>query len=187
MKEFLRSIFSALLWALMAVLLFLTAGGIYQRAVKPESYTGFFGIGYAVVVSGSMRPVFEVDDMILYQERARSEYREGDIIVYVRQEAGKEPMLITHRTIEVGGDHVVTKGDANTIADEPVPFGQVVGRVVWRVPKIGKVVTFMHTWKGLAAAGGIILLLLLLNILLDRRSRKKLPVRTPSGEQFIEY
>ena len=86
MKSFFSSVLNALLWAVMALLIFMVLSGVVQRYFGHSS-NGLFGIGYAVVVSGSMEPNIHVDDMIIYHEHPADDYQVGDVIVY-RRNAG---------------------------------------------------------------------------------------------------
>ncbi|MDE5984392.1 MAG: signal peptidase I [Eubacterium sp.] len=95
-----------------------------------------FGIGAAVVLSGSMEPSISVDDMVLVREGGS--YQVGDVIVY---EA--DGMMITHRIYSKEDDTIVTWGDANPVADNPISIQQVKGTVVAVIPKIGVLVRFI--------------------------------------------
>lgn len=95
-----------------------------------------FGMGAAVVLSGSMEPNISVDDMVLVREGGS--YQVGDVIVY---EA--DGMLITHRIYSKEADTVVTWGDANPVADAPIRVEQIKGTVVAVVPKIGVLIRFV--------------------------------------------
>ena len=189
MKDFLNTVFSAIAWVVILVLLFLVTSGIYQYFLSPKPYNGFLGIGYAVVVSGSMEPNIRINDLILYQDHARADYQVGDPIVYVRDAGTPDEMLITHRIVEINGNDLVTRGDANRISDSPITFDDVVGRVVFRVPYIGVAVGFVKTPAGMWVALGFVVLLIILNLtisLLQSKKRKHV-VQTVMGEQIIRY
>lgn len=89
-----------------------------------------FGYGFAVVLSGSMEPALEVNDMIVVRES--QDYQVGDIIVY---QSGRT--LVTHRVIQIDGSQVITQGDANNTADQPVDAAFVKGVVIGRIPAVG--------------------------------------------------
>ncbi len=102
-----------------------------------------FGYSAAVIVSGSMEPSLSVDDLIL--NRAQSSYGAGDIITFRRGSS-----LITHRIVEVTEAGYITKGDANNTADlDAVAAEEVVGRVVGRLPYVGKVLALLKTPPGM--------------------------------------
>ena len=175
MKFFLKTLFSAILWAIVAILLLFVGSGLFQRIVNRDGYTGLFGIGYAVVVSGSMKPVFQENDMIIYQAHDRSDYKTGDIVVFVRDRGTEDEILITHRLIGISEDQLITKGDANSISDKPIKWDQLVGRVVFLIPGVGKAVEFLRTPAGLILSVAVIVVLSVINLLpvLGKRSKKK--------------
>jgi len=97
-----------------------------------------FGVGAAVVLSGSMEPEFSKGDLIFVKEE--TEYDLNDIVVYQ-----SEGSLVVHRIIEKDGGFVTTKGDANNVADDPVPLTAVKGRVLFWIPMLGTVVGFLKS------------------------------------------
>lgn len=187
MKDFLGILLNTILWVLIVILLFLVSNGIYQRVAKKNDYFGFFGIGTAVVVYGSMEPNLHVNDMVLYQKKDISEYEKGDIIIYKHSEKN-EIILITHRIQEVVGTEFQTKGDHNKDVDPwMVHEEDVVGRIVWRIPYIGGVVEFIKTPLGMVAAGIVVLLCIILNLSFSKHRRKKRAIDTVMGTQYIKY
>ena len=97
-----------------------------------------FGYGAAVVLSGSMEPEFSQGDLIIVKEA--DSLIEGEIVVY--QESG---MLIVHRIIDIDGETITTKGDANAVADNPIDRLAVKGEVVFSIPFIGTLVNLLKT------------------------------------------
>lgn len=100
-----------------------------------------FGYGAAVVLSGSMEPEFSKGDLIVVKEA--DSFKVDDIVVF--QDTGD---LIVHRIIEKDGDTVVTKGDANDTADEPINVSVIKGKVLFHIPYVGTVVSFIKTPVG---------------------------------------
>ena len=101
-----------------------------------------FGIGGAVVLSGSMEPALSVDDLIFVRET--KDVSLGDIIVY---ESGSE--LIVHRVVALYEGGVVTQGDANNTPDDPVSTEQIKGKVIFSIPKAGKAVELLKSPLGI--------------------------------------
>lgn len=102
-----------------------------------------FGYGMAVVMSGSMRPALSIDDLIIV--RKTEELSVDDIVVF--QDVSS---LVVHRIVDIEGDTIITKGDANNIADKPVEVSQVKGKVIYALPMAGKIVNFLETPIGIA-------------------------------------
>ena len=112
-----------------------------------------FGIGAGVVLSGSMEPELSVNDLIIV--RRADEYSVGDVVVY--RSGG---MSVVHRVVSADDKTVVTKGDANNIADTPVSPSDISGKVVASLPKGGYVVNFLRSLPGVILVLGAALLML---------------------------
>jgi signal peptidase len=108
-----------------------------------------FGFGMSVVLSGSMEPELNVDDLVLIHET--KDITTGDIIVYE-----KNGELIIHRVIYVDQNTVITQGDANNVADDPFDISQVKGKLVGYIPGVGAIIRLIKmpvgTFALLAAA-----------------------------------
>ena len=115
---------SALLAVLLLCNLYTIAMRYFAGAVQPS----VFGWSWAVVISGSMAPEIEVNDMVIVHEQ--DSYAPGDIITY---ESGSS--VVTHRIIARTADGYITKGDSNNTEDMyPVPESAVIGAVAYVVP-----------------------------------------------------
>lgn len=97
-----------------------------------------FGVGASVVMSGSMSPTLEVNDLIVVQKKAS--YEVGDIVVY---QSGKT--LIVHRIIDLEENMITTQGDANNAADDPINVNTVKGEVVFHIPFLGAIINVLKT------------------------------------------
>ena len=101
-----------------------------------------------VVVTGrSMEPTLEQGDLLFVKAVDVEEVRVGDIVVFRRPDTGE---LVVHRVYEIvrgpGGEILLrTKGDNR---EEPdwwlVGEDELVGKVVYRLPAVGKVVLFVR-------------------------------------------
>lgn len=99
---------------------------------------GVFPVRPAVIYSGSMRPSFDVGDIVIIAKKNPSLLELGDVISF-RTSDSSIPTL--HRLIEIDGDGsnriFITKGDDNNHPDQPVKTEQVVGKVVLVIPRVG--------------------------------------------------
>ena len=95
-----------------------------------------FGYGMSVVLSGSMESRLSVDDLVII--KATDNYNVNDIVLF--QDGNS---LVIHRIIEIDGDTVTTKGDANNIADEPINKSQIKGVLVYDIAGLGAVVNIL--------------------------------------------
>lgn len=95
-----------------------------------------FGYGMSVVLSGSMEDRLSVDDLVII--KATDDYKVNDIVLYQDGDS-----LVIHRIIEIDGDIVTTKGDANNVADEPINKSQIKGVLVYDIAGLGAVVNIL--------------------------------------------
>lgn len=111
---------------------------------------GFLGVQPTIVYSGSMHPTMDVGDVAIIAKVPAEEIKKGDVILF---RSGNT--MVIHRVYDVYGEGdaklFITKGDANDAPDsEPVVPGQVMGKTVFIVPKIGWVpIAVKEALKGL--------------------------------------
>lgn len=112
-----------------------------------------FGYGMSVVLSGSMEPELSVGDLLIVKET--SDVKKNDVIVF---QDGRS--LVVHRVVEIDEKELITKGDANNTADQPIDRSVVKGKVICAIPYVGNVVSFLKTPVGtvLLLIGAIALL-----------------------------
>lgn len=144
-------------WAALLIAAGLTLGlSLYYGVIAKlagDALTMPFGTGAAVVLSGSMSPTLEVNDLVLVQEKEH--YEVGDIVVY---QSGNS--LVVHRVAALEGTQIITRGDANNVSDAPVDISAVKGTVVIRIPHLGAVINILKlpAVEILLLAGACILL-----------------------------
>lgn len=133
-----------ILFALVAVVLVNNVYTIIRRTAYNDKMPTFLGFSSAVVVSGSMEPEININDVVLAHKR--SEYKVGDIIVF---HDVKNDDYITHRIKEVTSNGYRTKGDNNDSYDiDLVKKENVVGAVYCVLPQFGVVSSFISTPMG---------------------------------------
>lgn len=111
-----------------------------------------FGMGMAVVLSGSMEPVLSIDDLIIV--KSDNEFRVGDVIVYQNNNR-----LVVHRIVSIDDEEIITKGDANDAEDKPILLENVKGKLVYHLEGFGKYVNFVKTPLGIGCVFIITILL----------------------------
>lgn len=165
--NWLGRIVSWLITALLAVLLTCNLYTIGVRCFTGAPQPAVFGWSWAVVISGSMEPEIQVNDMVIVHEEAS--YAVGDIITY---ESGDS--VVTHRIVGETAEGYITKGDANNTEDMyPVPQTAVIGKVVRVIPEIGLVIQYLKTPLGMTCMVLLGFLLIEIPYLLDRRKNEK--------------
>lgn len=151
MKKFLtvtsNVLFGIMLVVMVVLVFFLIMGKMHKDGVPKV-------VGYQmyIVLSGSMRPVFDAGSVLMVKPLLSQDVRTGDIITFKDPEDQKK--IITHRVMEVQegrkGMLFVTKGDANNAPDsKPVPGENVIGKVSLSVPYAGYLLDFAKSKKGL--------------------------------------
>jgi signal peptidase I len=80
------------------------------------------------VVSSSMWPKLSRGDIVIVRKTTDTDIKVGTVIVFQHENG-----LAVHRVIAMDEWSITTKGDANPVADTPILYNDVVGRV----PMIG--------------------------------------------------
>ncbi|HOK82386.1 MAG TPA: signal peptidase I [Clostridia bacterium] len=151
----------------LCVILFFSLYTAIARLAFKKDMPKVLGFSAAIVVTPSMSGTIEVNDMVIIQEK--DAYSEGDIITY--EKGGK---YITHRIVGAEGDLFVTKGDNNDSPDRPaVDKSQIVGKVVFVIPKIGKAIEFFRTPTGIVTLIAIGVILFYLPLLINKVTTRK--------------
>ena len=109
--------------------------------------------GAYVIISGSMEPIIHVRDAVVIRRVDADSIKVGDVVTYRSIDESYYGILITHRVVDIkyenGKKIYVTKGDANqTIDRSPIEAGQIYGKVVMRIPKIGYIKYFLVSSYG---------------------------------------
>lgn len=135
-----------------------------------EENTHILGIYMFNIVSESMEPTLNKNDLVLVQKCELSELQEGDIITFKQDDR-----TISHRIIDItkekGDFQFKTKGDNNEIADpDKVESGQVYGQVLFRVKGIGNIVSYIQNVRVFI---NIIIFAIIIYILVSLRDNQK--------------
>ena len=112
------------------------------------------------VETGSMEDGIYAGDYILIVKK--DDYKVGDIVTYT-----KDGYHVTHRIIEKNEGKVITKGDANNVADEEIKESSIIGKVIYS----GGLLNILIDFKYIIASG--LLGLYLLSIYFERKRESK--------------
>lgn len=159
-------VFRAVFVALMVVILLINGYLLVSKLIFKNDLPKLLGYAQIIVISGSMQPAINVGDLLIIKEQIS--YQVNDIITYHSNQN-----LVTHRVLDVNNDALTTQGDANNVADEPVPLTAVEGKVVYMIPGFGKLVLFMKSPLGILLMLAVLFLLIEIPYLLERRQPKK--------------
>jgi len=143
-KRILKTTIGIILW------LALVAGLIWGL---PRGLSWYLKTPYpmAAITSGSMWPELKKSDLVFIQgvEDAENEIQIDDIVVFTN---AKNAFTI-HRVIELKEATLITKGDANNVADPAVSYKDVIGKLYkigdWnaRIPKLGFISTTVSSYR----------------------------------------
>ena len=144
------------------------------------------------VISPSMKPAYNVGDLVYVKSVDHESIEDlksikaGDPITFLLDE---NLTVATHRVIDVELNNediqksrFYTKGDANETPDSnPVLYGNIVGKVVFKLPLLGYVADWVQNPPGTYIAvtiGAVILILVFLPDMIGKRVKAKNAVNT---------
>ena len=95
-----------------------------------------------------MEPAIMTGDIIV--SHGQNNYALNDVITF----KNSDNRIVTHRISEItkknNGEEFFTKGDANRSQDfDAITYGQIIGKVVFIVPKLGYLVSFSKSLPGI--------------------------------------
>lgn len=130
------------------LIFFVITGKIAQKNGEYPPY------GLYTIISPSMTPLLNVYDVIFVKNVDTDTLKEGDIITFYSHNkiVGNTP--ITHRIIEIienkeEGKKFKVKGDYNKLPDEEkVAPKDVLGKVLFKIPSLGRLQYFLASKKG---------------------------------------
>lgn len=120
------------------VFAFLAIYILFVMIQRITNNSDIFGYRMFTVATGSMEPVYNVNDVILVKTVDVSTLKVGDDIAYLGNRAELNGIVITHRIIEIwtsddGEVRYTTQGVNNDNPDPSVSGDQIYGKVVGKV------------------------------------------------------
>jgi signal peptidase I len=105
-----------------------------------------------IVKSGSMEPTITTGSLVINKYIHPTNLKTQDIVTFISPTQERE--FITHRITAIKTEEeysrISTKGDNNTIHDPwSVPGGSVVGKVMFTIPLMGYVMSFLQSKIGI--------------------------------------
>ena len=109
-----------------------------------------------VVLTGSMVPEIMPKDVVVTKKREAKDLEVGDIITFLSSDPRLSNIIVTHRIKAKYYDATTnkytfqTKGDANNTADFTLAEDtNIIGEVIFKIPKIGYIQSILATKGGL--------------------------------------
>lgn len=147
-----RIVSSTLIGVLVVVAGFFVVYMSSKKLAEKQGKNPPFGL--YTVISPSMTPNIDVYDVVFVEKASEKNLKVDDVITFYSTNAMFGNTPITHRIVEIldvpnTGTMYRVKGDANESADnEKVIPQNIVGKVVFKIPKLGKVQFFLASKKG---------------------------------------
>ena len=146
-----RKVLKIICKVILAIVLLLCLIIGYKKIVLQEPNVELFGYQMYVVLTGSMKPDINPNDIVVIKKVNQDDLKEGDIITF---NIGGKSSTVTHRIIEIvkQDDKVLyrTKGDNNNTQDaDLVKYEDIQGIFIFKISKIGTILTGGLTGTGL--------------------------------------
>lgn len=152
--KLLSKVFSYIIIAILIIIgLFLVFYFVSGKSAEKKGHKPL--VGLYTIISPSMTPKIQVYDVVLtYRVDDPKDLKIGDVITFYSTNEFFGGTPITHRIKDIRaipniGTVYITKGDANGKEDsDPVYFSNIVGKVVIKLPQLGRVQFFLATKNG---------------------------------------
>lgn len=132
------------------------------------------------VASGSMKPKYDIGDVLISKQIPVHDIKVGDTISYLGKKGDFTNKVITHEVIEIENiDNKKvfhTKGIANIIEDPVVYEDQIYGVVIYRAPILSSIYKLVGTKYGMFVIAIPIFYIIgseILSFLLDKEEKKR--------------
>lgn len=155
MKRAWKIISNILVWAVVAVAVFMMIFTIISVNTFNRNDRDLFGVKFYIALSDSMSKTdFDAGDLILVKEVDPTTLQEGDIIAYQSQNSENYGQTVTHKIRAKakdanGNPGFITYGTTTDVDDETVvtyPF--ILGKYQVALPKVGTFFQFLKTPQG---------------------------------------
>ncbi len=153
---------------------------IVQAIINPNKIPDFFGYKSFSIVSGSMEPTININDIVIIKNAEINDISINDIITFKNQNE-----TITHRVIDIrvedGRLIYTTKGDSNEVTDiEKVRFEQIEGKYITKIPRIGKLFSILKN----KFVFSLILILLIICYIIQKKTLQRKELRKEKRKKY---
>lgn len=141
--KLLKTLFIYIIYIIIIPIILYDMFLIIQTIINPETTPDVFGIKTFSIISGSMEPTINIDDIVIVKKVGKDDIKVNDIITF-----NVEEETITHRVMSIDNINneiiYTTKGDSNKVTDiEKVEQRQIEGKYIGKIPKAGKILTLL--------------------------------------------
>lgn len=172
-KQLLKTLVKVILVTLLSYNIY----NFYCTEVLHKKVATVNGYGLLEVVSGSMKPTININDLIIINTEDKS-YQINDIVTFY----DVDEALVTHRIIAISDNWVITKGDNNNTPDEKISRDKIIGKYVKKVSGLGKVITSLKSPIVM-----IIVLLVGIMVCIFISTKEEDTISKEDKEEFLKY
>ena len=124
-----------------------------------------------------MQPTLNIDDVIIVKSCDIRELNKKDIITFTKDEK-----TISHRIVKIIEKEkdraFVTKGDNNEVDDDGfVHKDQIYGKVIFNIPKLGKIVGYIQDKDGFIQCAVLVVIIFILICMRDEKKNRRKMIR----------
>ena len=144
--KFMKLLSSAMIVVLVFLGLFFAYYFVSLKLYEKNPNTKIPRFGLYTIISPSMEPNVRVYDVVVDLNVFKEEdIKKNDIITFVSSSNISKGLTVTHRVVDIitnsdGTRSYITKGDNNNKTDQsPVSYKDVLGKVLFKIPQLGRV------------------------------------------------
>lgn len=168
--KIIRNMLLKLIYIILALVIMWNLIKVIKTFMNPNENPSVFGIKTFCIISKSMEPEIQINDIVIIKEVEESEINRGDIITFI-----KNGETITHRVVNTenkeGKKYYTTQGDANNTRDfTEITFENIEGKYIGKIPKIGKILV---VFKDKYVLGFALIILMTIYVIRQRNTRKR--------------
>lgn len=169
-------VFKYIIYSILIIVLLINFTIIIKSKTSKDKVPSVFGYKPFIVLSGSMQPNIKIGDLVFVKSSKVENLNVNDIIAFKTN----DNTVTTHRIIDIdtttkGERCFITKGDSNNVKDdELVCKNNLEGKMVKRIPKLGKFISFIQQPLGfLIMMMTIFIICLFIYLYEDKKINKK--------------
>ena len=169
-------VFKYFIYSILIIVLLINFTIIIKSKTSKDKVPSIFGYKPFIVLSGSMQPNIKIGDLVFVKSSKVENLNVNDIIAFKTN----DNTVTTHRITDIdtttkGERCFITKGDSNNVKDEElVCKNNLEGKMVKRIPKLGKFINFIQQPLGfLIMMMTIFIICLFIYLYEDKKINKK--------------
>lgn len=168
--KIIKNMLLKLIYIILALVIMWNLIKVVKTIINPNENPSVFGIKTFCIISKSMEPEIQINDIVIIKEVEESQINKGDIITFTENRE-----TITHRVINIenreGKLFYTTQGDANNSKDfTEITFENIEGKYIGKIPRLGKIVVVL---KDKYVLGISLIVLMSIYVVRQKNNRKR--------------